>query len=97
VSSTVADLEIATFGIEQIVEGTQTGRDDTTLTVSSSQLAVGAGEPALAEATVEVVRPDDPVHVSNVRAASPGRVRPRLRTPSSIPAGSRTGAMTWMT
>ena len=65
-SSTVADLEIATFGIDRIVEGTQTGRDGATLTVSSSQLAVGAGEPALAEATVEVVRPGESVRISNV-------------------------------
>ncbi len=65
-SSTVADLEIATFEIDRIVEGTQTGRDGTTLTVSTSQLAVGAGEPALAEATVEVVRPGEPVRISNV-------------------------------
>jgi hypothetical protein len=34
--------------------------------VSLPQLAVGAGEPALAEATVEVVRPGDPVRISNV-------------------------------
>ena len=65
-SSTVADLEIATFGVGQVVEGTQTGRDADTLVVSASQLAVGAGEPALAEATVEVVRPGEPVRVSNV-------------------------------
>ena len=65
-SSTVADLEIAAFGIERVVEGTQTGRDGTTLTVSIPQLAVGAGEPALAEATVEVVRPGDAVRVANV-------------------------------
>ena len=65
-SSTVADLEIATFGVGQVVEGTQTGRDADTLVVSVSQLAVGAGEPALAEATVEVVRPGEPVRISNV-------------------------------
>ena len=34
--------------------------------MSLPQLAVGAGEPALAEATVEVVRPGDPVRISNV-------------------------------
>jgi glycine reductase len=34
--------------------------------VSLPQLAVGAGEPALAEATVEVVRPGDRVRISNV-------------------------------
>ena len=65
-SSTVADLEIATYGIGQVVEGTQTGRHADTLVVSASQLAVGAGEPALAEATVEVVRPGEPVRISNV-------------------------------
>ena len=48
--------------------------------MSLPQLAVGAGEPALAEATVEVVRPDDPVRISNVLTSCcpPGRVRPRL-------------------
>ena len=66
VSSTVADLEIATYGIDGSSRGRRTGRDGTTLSVSSSQLAVGAGEPALAEATVEVVRPGEPVRISNV-------------------------------
>jgi glycine reductase len=64
-SSTLADLEIATFAIDEVVEGAQTGRDGRTLQVSIPQLAVGAGEPALAEATVEVVRPGDPVRISN--------------------------------
>ena len=57
---------IATFAVDEVVVGTQTGRVANTLVVSPSQLAVGAGEPALAEATVEVVRPGDPVRISNV-------------------------------
>ena len=64
--STLVDLEIATFAVDEVVEGTQTGWSDRRLTVSLPQLAVGAGEPALAEATVEVVRPGDPVRISNV-------------------------------
>ena len=64
--STLADLEIATFAVDEVVVGTQTGREADTLVVSPPQLAVGAGEPALAEATVEVVRPGDPVRISNV-------------------------------
>ena len=36
------------------------------MVVASPQLAVGAGEPALAEATVEVVRPGDRVRLTNV-------------------------------
>jgi glycine reductase complex component B subunit alpha and beta len=64
--STLADLEIATFAVDEVVEGTQTGWSDRRLTVSLPQLAVGAGRPALAEATVEVVRPGDPVRISNV-------------------------------
>jgi glycine reductase len=64
--STLADLEIATFAVDEVVEGTQTGWSDRLLTVSLPQLAVGAGEPALAEATVEVVRPGDRVRISNV-------------------------------
>jgi hypothetical protein len=65
-SHTRADLEIAAFAVDEVVEGTLTGRDGTTLLVASSQLAVGAGQPALAEATVEVVRPGDRVRLSNV-------------------------------
>jgi len=65
-SHTRADLEIAAFAIDEVVEGTLTGRDGATLRVSSPQLAVGAGEPALAEATVEVVRPGDRVRITNV-------------------------------
>jgi glycine reductase len=64
--STLADLEIATFAVDEVVEGAQTGWSDRRLTVSLPQLAVGVGEPALAEATVEVVRPGDPVRISNV-------------------------------
>ncbi len=64
--STLADLKIATFAVDEVVEGTQTGWSDRRLTVSLPQLAVGAGEPALAEATVEVVRPGDHVRISNV-------------------------------
>jgi glycine reductase len=65
-ASTLADLEIATFAVDEVVEGTQTGWSDRRLTVSLPQLAVGAGQPALAEATVEVVRPGDRVRISNV-------------------------------
>lgn len=65
-SHTRADLEIAAFAIDEVVEGTLTGRDGATLLVASPQLAVGAGEPALAEATVEVVRPGDRVRITNV-------------------------------
>ena len=72
------------FAVDEIVEGTQTGRDGTTLVVASPQLAVGAGEPALAEATVEVVRPGDRVRITNVldvvlpdvRADEPGATFP---------------------
>jgi sarcosine reductase len=64
--STLADLEVATFAVDEVVEGTQTGWSDRRLTVSLPQLAVGAGDPALAEATVEVVRPGDRVRLSNV-------------------------------
>jgi glycine reductase complex component B subunit alpha and beta len=64
--STLADLEIATFAVDEVVEGTQTGWSAGRLTVALPQLAVGAGEPALAEATVEVVRPGDAVRISNV-------------------------------
>ena len=64
---TLADLEIATFAVDEIVEGTQTGWSEGVLTLALPQLAVGAGsKPALAEATVEVVRPGDHVRISNV-------------------------------
>jgi glycine reductase len=74
--STLADLEIATFAVDEVVEGTQTGWSDGRLTVSLPQLAVGAGLPALAEATVEVVRPGDPVRISNVLDAVAPSVKP---------------------
>jgi glycine reductase complex component B subunit alpha and beta len=101
VSSTVADLEIATFGIDRIVEGTQTGRDATTLVVSSSQLAVGAGEPALAEATVEVVRPGEPVRISNVldvvlptvKADDPASTFPGILGPATDAGTGRTNRL----
>jgi acetylornithine deacetylase/succinyl-diaminopimelate desuccinylase-like protein len=65
--STLADLEIATFAVDEVVEGTQTGWSEGVLTLALPQLAVGAGSyPALAEATVEVVHPDDHVRISNV-------------------------------
>jgi glycine reductase len=66
---TLADLEIATFAVDEVVEGTQTGWSDGRLALALPQLAVGAGDPALAEATVEVVRPGDSVRISNVPAA----------------------------
>jgi hypothetical protein len=83
-TSTLADLEIATFAVDEVVEGTLIGRDGPTLVVDPSQLAVGAGQPALAEATVEVVRPGDPVRIANVldavlpdvRADDPARTFP---------------------
>jgi glycine reductase complex component B subunit alpha and beta len=62
----LADLEIATFAVDEVVEGTQTGWSDGRLVLSLPQLAVGAGHPALAEATVEVVRPGDAVRIANV-------------------------------
>lgn len=66
-ASTLADLEIATFAVDEVVEGTQTGWSAGRLTLALPQLAVGAGsQPALAEATVEVVRPGDSVRISNV-------------------------------
>ena len=93
--STLADLEIATFAVDEVVEGTQTGWSDRRLSVSLPQLAVGAGEPALAEATVEVVRPGDPVRVTNVldavlpsvKADDPPSTFPGVLGPASSPAG----------
>jgi glycine reductase complex component B subunit alpha and beta len=66
VSSAPADLEIARFAVGEIVEGTKTGWDAGTLRVSLPELAVGGPERALAEATVDIVRPGDPVRIANV-------------------------------
>jgi Glycine/sarcosine/betaine reductase component B subunits len=96
-SSALADLEIAAFAIDEVVEGTQTGRDGHTLFVAVPQLAVGAGEPALAEATVEVVRPGDPVRISNaldavvpdVHAADPSRTFAGVLGPPNAPIEGR--------
>jgi glycine reductase len=93
--STLADLVIATFAVDEVVEGTQTGREARTLVVSPPQLAVGAGEPALAEATVQVVRPGDPVRISNVLDAvlpsvvhdDPPSTFPGVLGPASSSAG----------
>ncbi|MFL5736598.1 MAG: glycine/sarcosine/betaine reductase component B subunit [Actinomycetota bacterium] len=65
-SSAPADLEIARFAVGEVVGGTQTGRDAGTLHLSLPELAVGAQETALAEATVDIVRPGDPVRIVNV-------------------------------
>jgi sarcosine reductase len=86
-ASTLADLEIATFAVGEIVEGTQTGWSDGRLTLALPQLAVGAGsQPALAEATVEVVRPGDPVRISNVLdvVLPTANVAGRLYRPSGV-------------
>ena len=96
--STLADLEIATFAVDEVVEGTQTGWSAGRLTVSLPQLAVGAGEPALAEATVEVVRPGDAVRISNVldavlpsvKADDPAATFPGVLGPSDVGASGRT-------
>ena len=76
VSSAPADLEIAGFAVGEVVEGTKTGREQGTLRVSLPELAVGAGEPALAEATVDIVRPGDRVRVANVIDAVLPAVKP---------------------
>lgn len=96
--STLADLEIATFAVDEVVEGTQTGWSAGRLTVSLPQLAVGAGEPALAEATVQVVRPGDAVRISNVldavlpsvKADDPAATFPGVLGPSDVGASGRT-------
>ena len=75
-SSTLADLEIATFAIHEVVEGTKTGRNGSTLVVDLPQLAVGARSEALAEVTVEVVRPGDRVRIANVLDVVLPDVRP---------------------
>jgi glycine reductase complex component B subunit alpha and beta len=94
VSSSLADLVIATFAVDGVVEGTKTGRDGGTLVVAVPELAVGAGEPALAEATVDVVRPGDRVRIANVldavlpdiRADDPATTFPRI--PGTASTGS---------
>jgi sarcosine reductase len=102
VPSTLADLEIATFAIDEIVEGTQTGRSGRRLFVSLPQLAVGAGRhPALAEATVEVVRPGDPVRITNVldavlpsvKAEDPAGTFPGVLGPLALAGRGRTNRL----
>jgi glycine reductase complex component B subunit alpha and beta len=94
VSSAPADLEIARFAVGEVVGGTQTGRDAGTLQLSLPELAVGAGEPALAEATVDIVRPGEPIRIANVidavvpavKADDPGATFPGALGPLA-PAG----------
>src|SRR5262245_30966315 len=66
VSSALAELEIARFAVEEVVEGTKTGWDQNRLELSIPELAGGAADPALAEVTVDIVRPGDPVRIANV-------------------------------
>jgi glycine reductase len=66
VSSAPADLEIARFAVGEVVGGTQTGREAGTLHLSLPELAVSVAEPALAEATVDIVRPGELVRIANV-------------------------------
>ena len=81
------------FAVAEVVEGTKTGRDGTTLVVAAPELAVGAGQPALAEATVDVVRSGDRVRIANVldvvlpdvRADDPATTFPR--TPGAATTG----------
>ena len=69
--------------------------------MSSSQLAVGAGEPALAEATVEVVRPGEPVRISNVldvvlpavKADDPASTFPGILGPATDAGTGRTNRL----
>jgi hypothetical protein len=97
VSSTLADLGIAAFAVDEVVEGTKTGRSGATLVVDASQLAVGAASPALAEVTVEVVRPGDRVRIANVldvvlpdvRTDDPASTFPgTFRAVSAVPTAS---------
>ena len=83
-SSHPADLAIARFAIDEVVGGTQTGRDGKRLQLSLPELAVGAGQPALAEATVDIVRPGDPVRIANVLDAVVPAVAPD-DPPSTFP------------
>ena len=85
-SSALAELEIARFAVEEVVEGTKTGWDRDRLHATIPELAGGAGDPALAEVTVEIVRPGDPVRIANVLDA----VVPSVKTedPSSTFPGA---------
>ena len=65
-SSAPTDFEIGWFAVNEIVEATKTGWDAGSLALSLPELAGGAGQPALAEVTVDIVRPGDPVRVANV-------------------------------
>ncbi len=69
-SSRPRDLEIARYAVTEIAEGTRTGWESGTLHVSLPELAVGAHDPALAEATVDIVRPGDRVRIAHVLDAA---------------------------
>jgi glycine reductase len=97
-SSAPADLEIARFAVGEVVGGTQTGRDAGTLHLSLPELAVSAAEPALAEATVDIVRPGEPVRIANVidavvpavKADDPAATFPGVLGPLSLAGRGRT-------
>ena len=100
-SSAPADLEIARFAVGEVVGGTQTGRDAGTLHLSLPELAVSAAEPALAEATVDIVRPGEPVRIANVidavvpavKADDPGATFPGALGPLEPAGRGRTNVL----
>ena len=100
-SSAPADLEIARFAVGEVVGGTQTGREAGTLHLSLPELAVSAAEPALAEATVDIVRPGEPVRIANVidavvpavKADDPGGTFPGALGPLAPAGRGRTNVL----
>jgi glycine reductase len=61
-------LSIATFEVRELVEATTAAWSDGSLLVDLAELAAHAGQvaPALADITIQVARPGDPVRVANV-------------------------------
>jgi sarcosine reductase len=59
-------LELATFDVQDVVEGDATGWEKGRLQVDLRALATAASEPALADVRLDVVRPGELVRIANV-------------------------------
>src|SRR6476620_9325163 len=81
---TLPPFELATFVVNDVVEGSPSRWDAGRLHLDRAALVSSASDPALAEIHLEVVRPGDSVRVANVldavlpdvKAADPERTFP---------------------
>ena len=94
-------LELATFRVDDVVEGRATSWLNGRLELDAGALAVAASQPALADVRIDVVRPGDPVRIANVldavlpdvKADDPDRTFPGALGSLTIAGGGRTNRL----